>query len=78
MVAPIVGRGLAAWIKVSAEHESLFCSIHRSGSVTGQGAMLAISDLMPEIMMEMYFRSEKRAVTPFYIFSAITFTLSVA
>lgn len=36
VVAPVVGRALAAWIKVSAEHDSLFCRIHRSGSVTGQ------------------------------------------
>ena len=36
VVAPVVGRALAAWIKVSAEPESLFCRIHRSGSVTGQ------------------------------------------
>ncbi|SKC12364.1 Site-specific recombinase XerD [Kosakonia radicincitans] len=36
VVAPVVGRALAAWIKVSADHASLFCRIHRSGSVTGQ------------------------------------------
>ncbi|UJR54523.1 tyrosine-type recombinase/integrase [Dickeya zeae] len=36
VVAPVVGRGLAAWIKVSADHASLFCRIHRSGNVTGQ------------------------------------------
>lgn len=36
VVAPPVGKALAAWIKVSADHDSLFCRIHRSGSVTGQ------------------------------------------
>ncbi|MGN9650731.1 tyrosine-type recombinase/integrase [Klebsiella michiganensis] len=36
MVSPVVGKALAAWIKVSADRESLFCRIHRSGSVTGQ------------------------------------------
>lgn len=36
VVSPVVGKALAAWIKVSADHESLFCRIHRSGSVTGQ------------------------------------------
>ncbi|MEB8288513.1 site-specific integrase [Klebsiella michiganensis] len=36
MVSPVVGKALAAWIKVSADHKSLFCRIHRSGSVTGQ------------------------------------------
>lgn len=36
VVAPMVGRALAAWIKISADHDSLFCRIHRSGSVTGQ------------------------------------------
>lgn len=36
VVATVVGRALAAWIKVSADHESLFCRIHRSGNVTGQ------------------------------------------
>ncbi len=36
MVSPVVGKALEAWIKVSADHESLFCRIHRSGSVTGQ------------------------------------------
>ncbi|GJL38431.1 integrase [Enterobacter hormaechei] len=36
VVAPIVGKALTAWIKLSAEHESLFCRIHRSGNVTGQ------------------------------------------
>lgn len=36
VVAPVVGKAVAAWIKVNADHESLFCRIHRSGSVTGQ------------------------------------------
>ena len=36
VVSPVVGKALAAWIKVSADHKSLFCRIHRSGSVTGQ------------------------------------------
>ena len=36
VVAPMVGRALAAWVKVNADHDSLFCRIHRNGSVTGQ------------------------------------------
>lgn len=36
VVSPVVGKALAAWIKVSAYHDCLFCRIHRSGCVTGQ------------------------------------------
>lgn len=35
-MAPMVGRALAAWIRISAGHDCLFCRIHRSGSITGQ------------------------------------------
>lgn len=36
VVAPTVGRALAAWIKISTDHDSLFCRIHRSGSIIDQ------------------------------------------
>lgn len=36
VVAPVVGRALEAWMKVSADHDSLFCRIHRSGSIMDQ------------------------------------------
>ncbi len=36
VVAPVVGRALVAWLKVSTDHDSLFCRIHHCGSITGQ------------------------------------------
>ncbi|EBP2521088.1 site-specific integrase [Salmonella enterica] len=36
VVSPVVGKALASWIKTSSGNDSLFCRIHRSGSVTGQ------------------------------------------
>lgn len=36
VVAPVVGKALAAWIKTSTGNNCLFCRIHRSGGVTGQ------------------------------------------
>ncbi|EMU7958504.1 site-specific integrase [Salmonella enterica] len=36
VVCPVVGKALASWIKTSSGNDSLFCRIHRSGSVTGQ------------------------------------------
>lgn len=36
VVAPPVGKALAAWMKVNIDHDGLFCRIHRSGSIMGQ------------------------------------------
>lgn len=36
VVAPTVGKALVAWLNASADHDSLFCRIHRSGSIMDQ------------------------------------------